>query len=152
MEHENLSELSPVQQGFIRVIRGIEEEIGPTTTGFDVKVMVVEAYPPESLSDPDLAAYPKMYIQLRSWLDKHGAGLGQHPLGVFTTFLRSAYTSWSQTSTRQRHWCESCSHAVVSIAVAVGRTARVLTPLPGRCPPTASGRVSACGTLRTVRS
>lgn len=79
LENEDLSVLSPAQQGFIRVICGIEEEINDNTTGNDVKAMVVEAYPPEYLFDPDLAAYPKMYIKLRNWLDKHHAGLGNHP-------------------------------------------------------------------------
>lgn len=79
LQDEDLSELSQVQQGFIRVIRGIEREIGDTTTGNNVREMVAEAYPPESLFDPELAAYPKIYLKLRSWLEKHGAGLGQHP-------------------------------------------------------------------------
>lgn len=79
LENEDLSVFSPAQQGFIRVIRGIEEEINDNTTGNDVKAMVVEAYPPEYLFDPDLAAYPKMYIKLRNWLAKHHAGLGNHP-------------------------------------------------------------------------
>lgn len=79
LEGENLSELSMVQQGFIRVIRGIEQEIGTDTTGAQVKEMVAESYPPEMLFDPDLASYPRIYIKLRNWLDKHGAALGNHP-------------------------------------------------------------------------
>lgn len=94
LKDEDLSVLSPAQQGFIRVIRGIKEEITESTTGNDVRAMVVEAYPPELLFDPDLAAYPKMFIKLRNWLDKHNAGLGNHPTRrVFNLLAERLYST-----------------------------------------------------------
>lgn len=79
LEGENLRELSMVQQGFIRVIRGIETESTDSTTAGEVKAMVVQAYPPEMLFDPELASYPRIYIKLRNWFDKYGAALGDRP-------------------------------------------------------------------------
>lgn len=76
---EDLSVLPLVQKGFILAIRGIERHITVATTGEEVKAMVAEAYPPPLLFDPDLAALPSIYLELRTWLNKHGAALGTHP-------------------------------------------------------------------------
>lgn len=76
---EDLSALPLIQRGFILAIRGIERNLSPGTTGQQVKAMVAEAYPPASLFDPDLAAYPTIYLELRTWLNRNGAALGTHP-------------------------------------------------------------------------
>lgn len=49
--------------------------------------MVAEAYPPECLFDTELAAFPTVYRDLRTWLNDHGANLGVHPSRRVITLL-----------------------------------------------------------------
>lgn len=75
----NLEALSLVQRSFILTIRSFDAIITATTTGEEVRAMVAEAFPPTSLFDADLAAFPPVYMRLRDWLNRRGAAIGTHP-------------------------------------------------------------------------
>lgn len=76
---EDLSAVPLIQSGFMLAMRGIERNVAPETTGAQVKATVTEAYPPASLFAPELAAYPPIYLNLRTWLNRNGAALGTLP-------------------------------------------------------------------------
>lgn len=63
----SLADLTVTQRGFVVTIRRIEEDITPTTTGKEVPEMVVDALPPEVLSQDELLAMPTLYRDLRNW-------------------------------------------------------------------------------------
>lgn len=79
MHNVPLAYLTVVQRGVDIAIRGLEEDITAVAPGDEVKMRVVEAYPPESFFDPELSALPSVYRDLRTWLGNRGATLGTHP-------------------------------------------------------------------------
>ncbi|KAK1860015.1 hypothetical protein I4F81_002607 [Pyropia yezoensis] len=74
-----IADLTISQRGFVLAMRQIEESITTATTRAEVKPMVTETFPPDSLLHPELNAIPTLYRDFRAWLQAHGVAIGAHP-------------------------------------------------------------------------
>lgn len=63
-----LSDLTISQRGFVLAMRQIKGSITTATTRAEVKAMVAETFPPDSLFHPELNAIPTLYRDFRAWL------------------------------------------------------------------------------------
>ncbi|KAK1862344.1 hypothetical protein I4F81_004918 [Pyropia yezoensis] len=74
-----LSDLTITVRGFVVAMRKVEEGATAATTRAQVKEMIAETFPPESLFDPELNTIPTLYRDLRAWLQAHGVVIGVRP-------------------------------------------------------------------------
>lgn len=69
-----LSALTPTQRGFVVSMRNVD----PAITGDALKEYIAEMFPPAHLFGKEIADMPCVWMELRSYLDGHGARLAQH--------------------------------------------------------------------------